>query len=127
MIHDVLHPCSEHAGALPDGARELRRFLRHRVEAEGFTRFDGRSFSLKLKDLSEQGCQFRLPRSAKLRPGAIINLRIADLGPFSATVRWRRDNWVGVEFDIPVYGPVLEHMKSTLGVEKIRQRGGSAA
>ena len=117
MKHDPDFAPATEAGFLPNGARELRRFLRHRVEADGFTRFKGRSFHLKLKDLSEQGCQFRLPWSANLTPRSTLNLRIGELGPFPATVRWCRDNWIGVEFDVPVYGPVLEHMKSTLGIE----------
>lgn len=105
------------AGFLPNGARELRRFLRHRVEAEGFTRVKGRTYRLKLTDLSEQGCQFRLPWSADFRPRTTINLRIGQMGPFPAVVRWSRGAWVGVEFDIPVYGPVLDHMCETLGTE----------
>jgi hypothetical protein len=118
MTHDHDFAPAHERGLLPNGARELRRFLRHHIEAEGFTRFKGRSFRLKLKDLSEQGCQFRLPWNAKLTPHTTINLRIGDLGPFPATVRWCRDNWIGVEFDVPVYGPVLEHMKSTLGLSE---------
>ena len=37
------------------------------------------------------------------------------MGPFAATVRWNREQYVGVEFDQPIYGPVLEHIVSKSG------------
>ena len=108
-------PRKPHVGELPDGARDLRRFLRKRVEARGTTRFNGRGYRVKIEDLSEQGCQFWIPRSAGLPLRSAISLYIDTLGPFDATVRWSRDGWIGVEFDFPVYGPVLRHMHDRLG------------
>lgn len=117
MKHDPdIEPAPEVA-RLPDGARELRRFLRHRIKAEGSTRFNGRTYRVTLEDLSEQGCQFRVPWGTGFPARTTIALRIGELGPFQATVRWCRMGWIGVEFDLPVYGPVLDHMRSTLGVE----------
>lgn len=103
--------------AMPDGARELRRYLRDKIRASGTTRFNGRGYRVEFEDLSEQGCQFWIPRSAGLPVRSAISLYIDALGPFEATVRWSRDGWIGVEFDLPVYPPVLRHMRELLGAE----------
>ena len=100
---------------LPDGARELRRFLRKRIKAYGSVRFNGSRYRVQLEDLSEQGCQFWIPRKAGLPERSEITLYIESLGPFNAAVRWSREGWIGVEFDFPVYPPVLNHMCETLG------------
>ena len=34
-----------------------------------------------------------------------------------ATVRWSRDGWIGIEFDLPVYAPVLDHLSEKLAPE----------
>ena len=97
--------------ALPDGAKELRRFLRQKITAVGTTRFGGWKYNVTFEDLSEQGCQFWIPRHTGLPIRSRISLYIDTLGPFEATVRWSRQGWIGVEFDLPVYQPVLDHMR----------------
>ena len=100
--------------SLPDDAVELRRFLREKLRADGSMRYGGHGYPVTMEDLSEQGCQFRLPRRGGLPKGAAISLYIEKIGPFSATVRWARDGWIGVEFDIPVYPPVLRYIHDHL-------------
>ncbi len=99
---------------LPANAAELRRFAREKLSAQGSMRFGGRGYAVAMENLSEQGCQFWLPRKQGLPKGASIALFIEKMGPFAATVRWARDGWVGVEFDLPVYPPVLRHIRDHL-------------
>lgn len=67
-----------------------------------------------MENLSEQGCQFHLPRREGLPKGATIALYIEKMGPFPATVRWAREGWIGVEFEVPVYPPVLRYIRDHL-------------
>lgn len=93
------------------GAADLRRFAREKLTAQGSMRFGGRGFKVAMENLSEQGCQFWLPRQEGLPKGASIQLYIESIGPFAATVRWAREGWIGVEFELPVYPPVLNYIR----------------
>ena len=62
-------------------------------------------------DLSEHGCRFH-DRFCNLRPGMPVSLRIGPVGPVRASVRWRRSEYVGIQFDSPLYPSVLEHIRS---------------
>ena len=70
--------------------------------------------SVSVLDISEGGCRF-FDKFGRLIPGARITVRIGAIGPIEATVRWCEDQVVGVEFDNPIYGPVLEHIRRQLG------------
>lgn len=98
----------------PGKQAELRRYARKPLAAEGSMRFGGHGYNVTMEDLSEQGCQFWLPRKNGLPKGSVIALYIEKVGPFAATVRWSREGWVGVEFDLPVYPPVLKHIREHL-------------
>jgi hypothetical protein len=95
------------------GGCELRRFMRHNIKAQGTLRYARARHAVTLEDLSEQGCQFRLPLQAGLPVGATVSIAVEGLSPFVATVRWYRNGWAGVEFDLPVYPPVLAHLQKT--------------
>lgn len=62
-------------------------------------------------DLSEHGCRFH-DRFCNLRPGMPISLRIGPVGPVRASVKWRRSEYVGIQFDSPLYPSVLEHIRN---------------
>lgn len=94
----------------PKTSLELRRFLRRKLSASGSLRFGGQGYRVRVEDISEQGCQFWIPRRHGLPLGTSIALYIEEVGPFPATVRWSRDGWIGIQFDFPVYPPVLAHM-----------------
>lgn len=93
------------AGTLPDNFRELRRFVRRNIKSTGRIRVGRRRYSVRLENLSEQGCQIWLPLRSGLLTGTSLTLHIESVGPFEATVRWHRDGWAGIEFDMPVYPP----------------------
>lgn len=96
---------------------EIRREERHGVAVEGRYRTgSGVPKDVSVLDISEGGCRF-FDKFGRLIPGARITVRIGAIGPIEATVRWCEDQVVGVEFDNPIYGPVLEHIRRQLGHE----------
>lgn len=88
--------------------------VRHSVTIYGKFRYNGRAYDVPLQDLSETGCRF-FDRNGSLEKDTQIRLTIGGMGPFDATVRWNRQQYVGVEFDRPIYGPILEHIISQSG------------
>jgi hypothetical protein len=61
-------------------------------------------------DLSEHGCRFH-DRFCGLRSGMPVSVRIGSVGPVRASVRWRRGEYVGIQFENPLYPSVLEHIR----------------
>ena len=114
MKHVPINVDAEAHAELPQGMSDLRRVSRVKIQASGSVRFGGRGYRVALTNLSEQGCQFWIPRVAGIPPRSTVSLYIESLGPFKATVRWARDGWIGVEFDMPVYPPVLRYIHQHL-------------
>ncbi|MXO68437.1 hypothetical protein GRI72_06315 [Altererythrobacter marinus] len=96
---------------------EIRREERHGVTVEGRYR-TGRGVpkDIRVLDLSEHGCRF-YDKFGSLTAGTRISIRIGPIGPIIAVVRWSQGQTVGVEFDDPIYGPVLDHIRSQLAGE----------
>lgn len=91
-----------------------RRKPRHAISVEGRYRTGtGVPKDVDILDLSETGCRF-FDRFGRMTPGTEISLRIGPIGPVIATVRWCRQQVVGVEFETPLYGPVFEHIRAQL-------------
>lgn len=87
---------------------------RHEVRILGRYRSGcGLRREVTMLDVSETGARFYDRRSI-LRPDMAITVRIDNLGPFDAHVRWVRDDVVGVQFANPVYGPVFDYIRDTL-------------
>lgn len=91
-----------------------RKDDRHAVEVWGQYRMStGVRRDVPIKDLSETGCRF-YDRFSSLMPGNGITLRIENLGPFHAKVRWQEGGYVGVEFAHRLYGPTFDHIRMKL-------------
>ena len=114
MKYVPIDPSAGSHVVLPQGARELRRASRRKIKASGSVRYGGSGYRVALTNLSDRGCQFWIPRMAGIPLRSTVSLYIESLGPFNATVRWSRDGWIGVEFDLPVYPPVLHHIHNHL-------------
>ena len=91
-----------------------RRERRHSIKVYGRFRYNGRAYEIPLLDLSEHGCRF-FDRHGTLKVGTELLMHIEKLGPFSVIVRWSKDEYVGVEFATPLYGPILDHIVSLYG------------
>lgn len=94
---------------------EDRREERHHIAVEGRYRTgSGVPKDVSVLDISECGCRF-FDKFGNLLPGAQITIRIGPIGPIAATVKWAERQVVGVEFENPIYGPVLDHIRNQLG------------
>lgn len=68
----------------------------------------------EISDISSEGCCLRM-RGIFFRVGARLIVRPAGLEGMSGVVRWVSSDLAGVEFDRPLYGPVLDHIVASHG------------
>jgi hypothetical protein len=90
--------------------KDDRLELRHEISVIGRVGSGIRGRDLTVRDLSEGGCRFYDPLS-QYPVGSRITIRLGPIGPIWATVRWCRDEQVGIQFDNPLYPSVLEHIR----------------
>lgn len=62
-----------------------------------------------IRDIAPHGCRI-VSHALAVRPGAKVVLRPTGLEGLCATVCWVRGHEAGVEFDQPLYLPVVEHL-----------------
>lgn len=65
--------------------------------------------SAQISDISPQGCCLTMD-SLAVRPGARVVIRPQGLEGFTGVVRWTAGHDAGVEFDTPLYEPVVDHL-----------------
>ncbi len=93
-----------------DGRLELRREQRYSISVPGrYRKGTGVRYNIAIKDLSEYGCQFA-DLTGRLASGDEITIRVGDIGPLDARVKWSDKRQIGVEFDQPLYPSVLDHI-----------------
>lgn len=63
----------------------------------------------EISDISAEGCCIR-PRTVRFRVGSRVMIRPPDMEVLTGVVRWISGGVAGVEFDRPIYGPVLDHL-----------------
>ena len=63
----------------------------------------------RIADISEKGCCL-VTRAMMVKVGARIVVRPEGMEGLPSTVRWIRGNAIGVEFDAPLYLPIVEHL-----------------
>jgi hypothetical protein len=63
----------------------------------------------EISDISAQGCCVRT-NSLFFRVGARVVLRPEGMEGLSGSVRWITGDCAGVEFDRPIYGPIVDHL-----------------
>lgn len=62
-----------------------------------------------ISDISSQGCRLAA-RTLAMRAGLRIVIRPQGLEGISGVVRWFDGHYAGVEFDAPLYQPVVDHL-----------------
>lgn len=93
---------------------EERSELRHTVDFQGRYRTgNGLAKDVAIGDLSAHGCRF-YDRFSNLSVGDYISIRIGNIGPIDAQVRWTRQFYAGVQFKSPLHPSVLAHMVPTI-------------
>ncbi|MWV27017.1 PilZ domain-containing protein [Aurantiacibacter rhizosphaerae] len=60
-------------------------------------------------DLSTRGC--RVQDLTSTRPGSLVTVKIGTVGPIGGVIRWRRDNFIGIMFENPLYPAVLDNIR----------------
>ena len=89
---------------------DLRRDKRYSISVAGrYRRGTGVRFNIAITDLSEYGCQFA-DLVGRVHPEDKISIRIGEIGPIDAQVRWVERRQVGVQFANPLYPSVLEYI-----------------
>jgi len=89
---------------------DLRREERERVIMPGGIRYDVTSRTVvTVADLSTSGCRIDQP-GHDLALGSIVFVRLDHLAPLRARVRWNEPGIAGLEFEQPLYIPVLNHL-----------------
>lgn len=66
-----------------------------------------------VSDISTKGCKF-YDRFSNLKPGSRITIRLGNIGPLDAIVRWRTGQLIGVQFDDALHPSVFDHMVTTI-------------
>lgn len=89
---------------------EHRREDRHMVHVAGAYRArQSGSRDVWIKDVSEQGCRF-FDKFSVLKVGTEVLLKLGNVGPLAAHVRWREGNIVGAEFEQKLHPSVVSHI-----------------
>ncbi|MBX7496903.1 hypothetical protein K3172_13655 [Qipengyuania sp. 6B39] len=91
-------------------SQENRREERFTVQVAG--RYRGRhggSRDIWFKDISEYGCRF-FDKFSILEVDSEILVKLGNIGPIPALVKWRDGSTVGAEFDRPLHPSVLGHI-----------------
>ena len=90
--------------------RDSRREPRHTVTVAGRYRpRQGAARDVWIKDISEYGCRF-FDKFSVLQTHAAIFVKVGNVGPIPANVKWREGYSVGAEFEQPLHPSVLEHI-----------------
>lgn len=91
-------------------AQDHRREDRFTVQVAGRYRDrHGGSRDVWIKDISEYGCRF-FDKFSILELDSEISVRLGNIGPIPAEVKWREGSTVGAQFDRPLHPSVLEHI-----------------
>ncbi len=97
---------------------EHRREDRHIVHVAGAYRArHGMSREIWVKDVSEYGCRF-FDKFSILELESVVLVKMGNIGPIPAEVRWRDGSDVGVRFEKPLHPSVLEHIARFMSVDR---------
>jgi hypothetical protein len=70
----------------------------------------GISDPVSITDLSAEGCSISYPCST-LKIGQQVTIKPATMDGIPGTVRWVTADGAGIEFERPLYAPVVEHLQ----------------
>lgn len=62
-----------------------------------------------ITDLSPHGCRIE-SRALTVHEGDLVVLRPEGMEGLGGVVRWMKGHLAGVEFETPLYGPVVDHL-----------------
>jgi hypothetical protein len=69
---------------------------------------------VEIVDLTPEGCRI-FAKGLPLRVEQHVRVRPDNFQPIAGTIRWVENDFAGIRFDNPLYGPVAEHLQRTFG------------
>lgn len=100
---------------------EHRREPRHIVRVAGrYRQRMGNTRDIWIKDISEYGCQF-FDKFSMLPVGGTVSVRVGNIGPIAAEVKWRNGSTVGAEFELPLHPGVLAHIIDVMEAQSAKE------
>lgn len=97
--------------------RSERRSVLMRVQCRSQSGFRD---TAEISDISNEGCCL-LMQGLHFRVGARLTIRPEGFEGLPGVVRWVRGDLAGVEFDRPLYGPIVDYMASSFPVSETPQ------
>ncbi|MBC2665658.1 PilZ domain-containing protein [Novosphingobium flavum] len=89
---------------------EMRRSVRLTLALPARCRsLNGFAQEVVIRDISVEGCRL-ISHSLSISPQAKVVIRPTGLEGLCGTVRWICGHEAGIEFDSPLYLPVVEHL-----------------
>ena len=73
----------------------------------------------QISDLSSEGCRVKV-HGVLLQIGGRVVIRPEGLEGLTGIVRWVDGHEAGIEFDCPLYGPVVDHLSAIHAVSVTR-------
>jgi hypothetical protein len=67
---------------------------------------------VEIMDLTPEGCRI-FAKGLPMRVGQRIRLKPQNFQPIPGIVRWIEYDFAGIEFERPLYLPVIEHLQKT--------------
>lgn len=95
-------------------AAHKRAFVRHAITTPALCRMPNGKLEAMVSNLSCHGCCLAT-QGELLASGQRVSLRIGGYENLSAEVRWVIGARAGVAFDLPLHGPVFDHLMSLHG------------
>ncbi len=72
-----------------------------------------------ITDVSEGGCRI-IESNIRIEAGSNVSIRVGNLDPIYASVRWTQNGVIGLEFQQPLCGPLVENMRAILAAANVR-------
>lgn len=94
---------------MSDKSLVIRGEERQRLIIAACLRRAGQMVLCELANLSEKGCKVRASANF-VSVGDVISIKPDGLEGMTGTVRWKNEDWMGVEFHQSMYRPVVDHL-----------------
>lgn len=65
---------------------------------------------VEIMDLTADGCRI-FAKGLPMREGQKVRVKPENFQPLPGIVRWAAHDFAGIEFDVPLYPPVVEHLQ----------------
>ena len=72
----------------------------------------GKGFDVAVTDLTVDGCSIAL-QGVELRQKQAVSIKLESLDFIKGRITWSSETGAGLEFERPLYGPVVEHLLRT--------------